>query len=63
MVGRCGLGRHLHLRGGTATEYRFLYRARRPRIPAIRDGELFFPPWGNGRRQSRTLAADGVDVA
>jgi hypothetical protein len=59
MVGRCGLGRHLHLRGGVAPEYRFLYRARRPRIPDFRNGELFFPRWGNGRRQSRTLPRTG----
>jgi hypothetical protein len=43
LVGRGGLARHLHLRGGVATEYRFFYGARWPRILVIREGELFFP--------------------
>ena len=59
LVGRCGLARHLHLRGGLRPEYRFFYRARRPRIPVIRDGGLFFPRWGNGRGQSRYLPRTG----
>jgi hypothetical protein len=59
MVGRCGLGRHLHLRGGKQPEYRFLYRERRPRLPVIRDGHLFFARWGNGRGQSRRLPRTG----
>ena len=48
MIGRCGLARHLHLRG-ERPEYRFLFRERRPRLPVIRDGHLFFARWGNGR--------------
>jgi hypothetical protein len=59
MVGRCGLGRHLHMRGGKQPEYRFLYRDRRPRLPVIRDGHLFFARWGNGRGQSRRLPRTG----
>ena len=59
MVGRCGLARRLHLRGGRREEYRFFYRGRRPRLPVIRDGQLFFPRWGNGRGQSRMLPRTG----
>jgi hypothetical protein len=59
MVGRCGLARHHHLRGGKQPEYRFLYRERRPRLPVIRDGHLFFARWGNGRGQSRRLPRTG----
>ena len=58
MVGRCGLGRHHHMRG-ERPEYRFLYRERRPRLPVIRDGHLFFARWGNGRGQSRRLPRTG----
>jgi hypothetical protein len=58
MVGRCGLARLHHLRG-ERPEYRFLYRDRRPRLPVIRDGHLFFARWGNGRRQSRCLPRSG----
>jgi hypothetical protein len=59
LIGRCGLARHLHLRGGRQPEYRFFYRARRPRLPVIRDGDLFFPRWGNRRGQSRGLPRTG----
>jgi hypothetical protein len=59
LVGRCGLARHLHLRGGARPEYRFLYRDRRPRLPVVRDGRLFFARWGNGRGQSRWLPRTG----
>ena len=59
MIGRCGLARHLHHRGGVRPEYRFFYRVRRPRIPVMRDGHLFFPRWGNGRGQSRYLPRTG----
>jgi hypothetical protein len=58
MVGRCGLGRHLHKRGDQP-EYRFYYRDRRPRLPVLRDGRLFFARWGNGRGQSRYLPRTG----
>ena len=57
-VGRCGLGRHLHMRG-SQPEYRFLYRERRPRLPVWRDGRLVFARWGNGRGQSRFLPRTG----
>jgi hypothetical protein len=57
-VGRCGLGRHFHRRGDQP-EYRFLYRDRRPRLPVLRDGRLFFARWGNGRGQSRFLPRTG----
>ncbi len=59
MIARCGLARHHHLRGGHQPEYRFYYRQRRPRLPVIRDGDLFFPRWGNGRGQSRALPRTG----
>ena len=58
MIGRCGLARRLHLRG-ERPEYRFLFRDRRPRLPVIRDGQLFFARWGNGRGQSRHLPRTG----
>jgi hypothetical protein len=58
LVGRCGLSRHHHLRAGLP-EYRFLYRERRPRLPVIRDGRLFFARWGNGRGQSLRLPRTG----
>ena len=59
MIGRCGLARHRHSRGGRHEEYRFFYRGRRPRLPVVRDGGLFFPRWGNGRGQSRFLPRTG----
>jgi hypothetical protein len=58
MVGRCGLRRHRHERQGQP-EYRFLWRDRRPRLPVLRDGRLFFARWGNGRGQSRHLPWTG----
>lgn len=59
MIGRCGLARHHHLRGGRQEEFRFAYRDRRPRLPVIRDGHLFFARWGNGWGQSRYLPRTG----
>jgi hypothetical protein len=58
LIGRCRLGRHLHMRGDRP-EYRFLYRDRAPRLPVWRDGRLFFARWGNGRGQSRHLPRTG----
>ncbi len=54
MVGRCGLARHRYPRNG-GPEFRFYLRERRPRLPVLRDGRLFFPRWGNTRGQSRSL--------
>jgi hypothetical protein len=58
MVGRCGLARHLHRRG-ERPEYRFYCWDRRPRLPVLRDGRLFFVRWGNRRGQSRRLPRTG----
>jgi hypothetical protein len=58
LIGRHGLGRHAHDRGGRP-EFRFLYRDRRPRLPVWRDGRLTFARWGNGRGQSRFLPRTG----
>lgn len=58
LVGRHGLWRRLHDRGGEL-EARFLYRDRRPRLPVWRDGRLQVVRWGNGRGQSRALPRTG----
>ena len=58
LIGRHGLSRRLHLRGGES-EFRFLYLDRRPRLPIFRDGRLQVVRWGNGRGQSRFLPQTG----
>jgi hypothetical protein len=52
------LGSRLHMRSDRP-EYRFLYRDRYPRLPVIRDGQLVFVRWGNGRGRSRGLPRSG----
>jgi len=58
LIGRHGLGANLYVRGGQP-EYRFLYRAERPRIPIWRGGRLQIVRWGNGRGRSRWLPKTG----
>jgi hypothetical protein len=58
LIGRHGLSRRLHSRGGDA-EFRFLFRDRVPRLPVWRDGRLQVVRWGNGRGQSRSLPRTG----
>ena len=58
LIGRHGLSRRLHDRGGEA-EFQFMYFDRRPRLPIWRDGQLQIVRWGNGRGQSRSLPRTG----
>ena len=57
-IGRFGLGRRVHERGGER-EVQFHYDDRRPRLPILRDGRLLVARWGNGRGQSRSLPRTG----
>jgi hypothetical protein len=57
-IAACQLARLRHVRG-TQAEFRFLYHARRPRLPVVRGGELTFPRWGNGRGLSGVLPGTG----
>ena len=56
LTGNAAMARRLHMRG-ERPEYRFLWRDARPQLPVISDGRLILARWGNGRRQSRALAA------
>jgi hypothetical protein len=58
LIGRYGLERRLHRRGGEV-EYRFLFRDRRPCLPVWRDGQMQVVRWGNRRAQSRVLPRTG----
>jgi hypothetical protein len=58
LVGRCGLGSIEHVRGGRP-EYRFFYRASRPRLPIWRGGRMQVVRWGNGNGRSRLLPRTG----
>ncbi len=58
MIGRHGLDRRVHERGGER-EIQFLYRDRAPRLPVWRDGQLQIARWGNGRGQSQFLPKTG----
>jgi hypothetical protein len=58
LIGRFGLARH-EFKRGDRPEYRFFYSDRRPRLPIMRDGQLSWARWGNGRGQSRKLPRTG----
>jgi hypothetical protein len=44
---------------GKQEEFRFLWAARRPCLPVLRDGRVFLARWGNTRGQSRFLPRTG----
>lgn len=57
-MGRHGLRRRVHRRGGAA-EVRFLFRDRERLLPAWRGGELILARWGSRRDEDRRLPATG----
>jgi hypothetical protein len=58
LIGRHGLDRRAHERGGEP-EIRFFYRHRRPQLPIWRNGQLQVVRWGNRLGQSRFLPRAG----
>jgi hypothetical protein len=52
------LDHRMHNRGGEL-EIQFWHRARSPRLPIVRDGQIQIVRWGNARGHSRFLPATG----